>query len=91
MNDGKCLFKNIYLFGCVGSQLAVSKIVVVACRFLSSCGTQDVEQVGSEEVCRLSCPRAHGNLVSQPGIGTHILSIRRQILNHSALREVYGE
>ena len=49
MNDGKCLFKNIYLFGCVGSQLAVSKIVVVACRFLSSCGTQDVEQVGSEE------------------------------------------
>ena len=68
MNDGKCLFKNIYLFGCVGSQLVVSKIVVVACRFLSSCGTQDVEQVGSEEVCRLSCPRAHGNLVSQPGI-----------------------
>ena len=68
MNDGKRLFKNIYVFGCVGSQLVVSKIFVVACRFLSSCGTQDVEQVGSEEGCRLNCPRARGNLVPQPGI-----------------------
>ena len=68
MNDGKRLFKNIYVFGCVGSQLVVSKIFVVACRFLSSCGTQDVEQVGSEEACGLNCPRARGNLVPQPGI-----------------------
>lgn len=45
-----------------------SKIFVVACRFLSSCGAQDVEQVDSEEASGLSCPRAHGNLVPRPGI-----------------------
>ena len=80
INDGKRLFKNIYVFGCVGSQLVVSKIFVVACRFLSSCGTQDVEQVGSEEACGLNCPRVRGNLVSQPGIELTSSALEGRIL-----------
>ena len=68
-------FFNIYLFGCVGSQLqhAGSSLhhggSFIVMHGLSKCGAWALEHSGSLTAGhRLSCPEACGILVPQPGI-----------------------
>ena len=60
------LFKNSHLFKFV--VIHIVKGFGIVNEGEADVFPQDVEQVGSEEACRLNCPRARGNLVPQPGI-----------------------